>query len=233
MTESAAISRYGRFERAQEIAAYEGLRDLILSRAIAAGQSLDIERLSDDLDVEPEQLRTAITQLATELLVVRDESGGFRAAPVTAEIVTELFDARTVIEIGAIDAYAERIDDDELDELDVLDRLARELAGIVAEPMPDLERFLEASHGYHAHLVGLAHSAPLSAAYVRLGISRLWRAAIADLDWWNLFDVRHHGDLTDALRARDVNRAKALVYEHQEQVKRLVHDVIDRTGGAL
>lgn len=230
MTESAAISRYGRFERAQEIAAYDGLRDLILSRAIAAGQPLAIERLSDDLDVEPEQLRTAITQLASELLVVRDESGGFRAAPVTAEIVTELFDARTVIEIGAIDAHAERIDDSELA---VLDRLARELAGIVAEPLPDLERFLEASHDYHAHLVGLARSAPLSAAYLRLGISRLWRASIADLDWWNLFDVRHHGELTEALRSRDVTRAKALVYEHQEQVKRLVHDVIDRTGGSL
>ncbi|GHF24250.1 GntR family transcriptional regulator [Pseudolysinimonas yzui] len=230
MTESAAISRYGRFERAQEIAAYEGLRDLILSRAIAAGEPLAVERLSDDLDVEPEQLRTAITQLASELLVVRDESGEFCVAPVTAEIVTELFDARTVIEIGAIDAHAARIDDRELA---VLDRLARELAGIVAEPLPDLERFLEASHDYHAHVVGLARSAPLSAAYLRLGISRLWRASIADLDWWNLFDVRHHGELTEALRSRDVARAKALVYEHQEQVKRLVHDVIDRTGGSL
>ncbi len=58
MTESAAISRYGRFERAQEIAAYDGLRDLILSRAIGAGQPLAVERLSDELDVEPEQLRT-------------------------------------------------------------------------------------------------------------------------------------------------------------------------------
>jgi DNA-binding GntR family transcriptional regulator len=230
VTENAAIGRYGRFERAQEVAAYEGLRDLILSRAIAAGEPLDVARLSDDLDVEPEQLRSAITQLASELLVVRNDSGEFCAAPVTAEIVTELFDARTVIEIGAIDAYAARIDEGELD---VLESRARELAGIVAEPLPDLERFLEASHDYHAHLVGLARSAPLSAAYVRLGISRLWRAAIADLDWWNLFDVRHHGELTDALRARDVARAKALVYEHQEQVKRLVHDVIDRTGGSL
>jgi DNA-binding GntR family transcriptional regulator len=230
VTESAAISRYGRFERAQEIAAYEGLRDLILSRAIAAGQPLAVEQLSDDLDVEPEQVRNAITQLASELLVVRDESGNFRVAAVTAEIVTELFDARTVIEIGAIDAHAERIDDSELA---VLERLALELAGIVAEPLPDLERFLEASHNYHGHLVGLARSAPLSAAYLRLGISRLWRAAIADLDWWNLFDVRHHGELTEALRSRDVARAKALVYEHQEQVKRLVHDVIDRTGGSL
>jgi DNA-binding GntR family transcriptional regulator len=225
VSENAAVSRYGRFERAQEVAAYEGLRDLILSRAIAAGEPLEVEQLSDDLDVEPEQLRAAITHLASELLVVRNDSGEFCVAPVTADVVTELFDARTVI-----DAHAAQIDDSELD---VLDRLARELAGIVAEPLPDLERFLAASHDYHAHLVGLARSAPLSAAYLRLGISRLWRAAIADLDWWNLFDVRHHGDLTEALRARDVPRAKALVYEHQEQVKRLVHDVIDRTGGSL
>ena len=225
-----AAAPYGRFERAQESAAYEGLRELILSRRIAAGDPIEIESLSDDLDVEPHQLQAAISRLSAEFLVSRDDRGAFLAAPVTVEVADGLFDARTVIEIGVIEACASRLKGDELAELD---RLAQELATIVAEPLPDLNRFLEASHDYHTHLVGTARSAPLTAAYLRLGISRLWRSSIADLDWWNLFDVRHHGDLTAALRVGDVDRAKELVYEHQEQVKALVRDVIARGNGAM
>lgn len=225
-----APASYGRFERAQESAAYEGLRELILSRRIAAGDPIEIESLSDDLDVEPHQLQAAMARLSAEFLVSRDDEGAFLAAPVTVEVADGLFDARTVIEIGVIDGFASRLTADDLAELD---RLARELATIVAEPLPDLGRFLEASHDYHSHLVGTARSAPLTAAYLKLGISRLWRSSIAELDWWNLFDVRHHGELTAALRVGDVARAKELVYQHQEQVKGLVRDVIARGDGAL
>lgn len=225
-----APASYGRFERAQERAAYEGLRELILSRRIAAGDPIEIESLSGDLDVEPHQLEAAIARLSAEFLVSRDDEGAFLAAPVTVEVADGLFDARTVIEIGVIDGFASRLTGDDLDELD---RLAQQLATIVSEALPDLGRFLEASHDYHSYLVGAAHSAPLTAAYLKLGISRLWRSSIAELDWWNLFDVRHHSDLTAALRAGDTARAKELVYEHQEQVKGLVRDVIARGDGAL
>ena len=227
---TSAPASYGRFERAQEIAAYEGLRDLILSRRIAAGDQIDVETLCDHLDVEPHQLHAAIARLSAEFLVARDDQGGYVAAPVTVEVADGLFDARTVIEIGVLDGFGSGLTAGDLARLD---DLARELATIVAEPMPDLVRCLEASHEYHFHLVGTAHSAPLTAAYVKLGISRLWRSAIADLDWWNLFDVRHHSDLTAALRIGDIARAKELVYEHQEQVKGLVRDVIARGDGVL
>ncbi len=225
-----APASYGRFERAQERAAYEGLRELILSRRIAAGDPIEIESLSGDLDVEPHQLEAAIARLAQSSWSARDAEGAFLAAPVTVEVADGLFDARTVIEIGVIDGFASRLTADDLAELD---RLAHALATIVSEAMPDLGRFLEASHDYHSYLVGSAHSAPLTAAYLRLGISRLWRSSIAELDWWNLFDVRHHSELTAALRSGDTARAKELVYEHQEQVKALVREVIARHEGAL
>ena len=59
------------------------------------------------------------------------------------------------------------------------------------------------------------------------------RASIADLDWWNLFDVQHHTALTGALRERDREHAKALVYEHRSQVKTLVREIIRAGGGSL
>ncbi len=228
--DSAPTAHFGRFERAQENAAYEGLRDLILTRRIGAGEPIVLEDVSEMLDVDIDLLNAAVARLRSEFLVTRDEGGVFLASPVTVEVADGLFDARTVIEIGVIEARAGSIDESDLR---VLERLARELAGIVAEPMPELGRFLEASHDYHAYLVGLAQSAPLTAAYLRLGISRLWRSSIADLDWWNLFDVDHHSQLSAALRAGDTARAKQLVYEHQAQVKALVRQVIAGQGGVL
>ena len=45
-------------------------------------------------------------------------------------------------------------------------------------------------------------------AYDRLGISGLWRNAIAHLDWWKLFDITHHQDLTVALERRSPDEVK-------------------------
>lgn len=223
-------TRYGPFERAQDRAAYDGLRDRVLTRVMAKGDPIDLAALSDELDVEPHYLEAALVRLSSEFLVSRDDLGVYRAVPLTVEMADGLFDARTTIEIGVVDSMITTLDHKDLA---TLEDLAGQLAQIVAEPLPDLSRFLAASHEYHSHLVGLAHSAPLSAAYLRLGISRLWRSSIADLDWWNLFDVTHHGELTAALKNRDVARAKELIYEHQAQVKQLVRDVITAGGGAL
>jgi DNA-binding GntR family transcriptional regulator len=69
--------------------------------------------------------------------------------------------------------------------------------------------------------------------YKRLGISSLWRRAIADTDWWNKFDVDHHAELSQACRAGDVGRARQLINQHTNQVRALVRELIDRAGGAL
>ena len=68
-----------------------------------------------------------------------------------------------------------------LSEADIamLEGLAAKLAQIVAAAAPDIAEFLQASHGYHSYLVGLAKCTPLSHTYDRLGISALWRRAIS------------------------------------------------------
>lgn len=227
---SGASTRYGRFERAQELAAYEGLRELILTRQIAVGEVIDPIALADALDVDAPHLQPAMVRLATEFLLARDHGGGYRVAPVTTELADSLFAARTAIEVGVIDTHGSVISSQNLD---ALRALAAELAMIVGEPMPELNRFLGASNEYHARLVGIAGSPPLTAAYLGLGISALWRSAIADLDWWNRFDVTHHSLLTAALSSGDLERAKSLVSEHERQVSGLVRDVIGRRGGTL
>ena len=83
------------------------------------------------------------------------------------------------------------------------------------------------------YLVGLGGSPQLTDMYKRLGISALWRQAIADKDWWNKFDIEYHTELSQACRAGGVGRAGQLIHQHTDQVRTLVRELIDRAGGAV
>lgn len=222
--------KFGRLEAAMEAAAYRQLRDWVLRREIPAGEELNLDTLRESLQVDQEHLSTALVKLSMENLVSRQEGGGFVTTPITTAVIDGLFDARCAIEVGIADAYAADITDEQIQ---TLQDIAVELEQIVNEEMPDIDRFLKVSHGYHAEFVGLSGCPQLIDAFSRLGISGVWRNAIADLDWWNLFDVRYHQQLTAALKDRSVDDAKKLVYQHNDDVKRMVGGIITQQGGQL
>lgn len=222
--------RFGRLERAREAEAYRALRDWILTRRVPTGQALDLPRLASELEAEPEHVSTALLRLSSENLVTRTDEGGFQATPITVEMADGLFDARCAIEVGVADAHVGSLSDEQVA---ALGHLAQRLGAIVSEPMPDIDRFLEASHGYHSAFVGLSGCPQLTEAYARLGIAAVWRNAIAELDWWNMFDVTFHSELTRALETRSVQRAKELIYAHNEQVKALGRQIIAGSGGQI
>jgi 4-nitrophenol 2-monooxygenase / 4-nitrocatechol 4-monooxygenase, reductase component len=222
--------RFGRLESTREEVAYAAMRDLVLTRQVPLNQPLELAALARKLDLEPAQVAFALMKLASEQLVSRTADGQYLAAPLTVELADELFDARCVIEIGVADAAVGH-----LTEADVatLEGLAARLSRIVADDSPGIAEFLAASHGYHSYFVGLAKCAQLSHTYDRLGISALWRRAISDQAWWLKFDIQHHTQLTQACRDGDTARAKQLIYEHAEQVKALVREVIADAGGQI
>ena len=65
------------------------------------------------------------------------------------------------------------------------------------------------------------------------GFSGLWRNPIAHLDWWNLFDITYHQDLTVALERRSPDEVKRHIYQHNEHVKRMVREKITDNGGEI
>ena len=222
--------RFGRLENIREETAYAAMRELVLTRQIPLDQPLELAALARRLDLEPAHVAFALMKLASEHLVTRTAEGQYVATPLTVELADDLFDARCAIEIGVADTAVGN-----LSEADIatLDGYAATLSRIVADDTPDIGQFLQASHGYHSYLVGLAKCPQLTEMYDRLGISALWRRAISDQPWWFKFDVQHHAQLTQACRDGDVARAKQLIYEHADQVKNLVREVIADAGGQL
>ena len=222
--------KFGRLENVREEDAYRRMRELVLSRQVPLDQPLELAVLARRLDLEPAYVAFALLKLAGEHLVTRTPDGQYVATPLTVELADQLFDARCVIEIGVADAAVGHLSAAEVAELE---RYADTLSRIVATDTPDIVTFLRASHGYHRYLVGLARCPQLSELYDHLGISALWRRAISDQPWWFKFDVQHHTQLTQACRDGDAARAKQLIYEHADQVKALVREVIADAGGAL
>ena len=96
-------------------------------------------------------------------------------SPLTIELADQLFGARCVIELGVADVAVGRIADDDLA---VLDDYAQRLAAVVAADDATLDEFLDTSHSYHMHFVGLGGSPQLRETYSALGISVLWRRAM-------------------------------------------------------
>jgi 4-nitrophenol 2-monooxygenase / 4-nitrocatechol 4-monooxygenase, reductase component len=222
--------RFGRLESVREEEAYQAVRHYVLDRRCTLDQPLEPAEVAQTLGIDPTHATYALIRLASDHVVSRTPDSRFVPTPLTVEIADQVFSARSVVELGVADSTVGRIADDDLA---VLDGFATRLAHIVADDTSTLAQFLDASDGYHRHFVGLGRSPQLSDTYDRLGITALWRKAIAAHDWRHRFDVSHHAALTRACRDRDAARARQLIIEHTEQVRRLVRDVIDRAGGAL
>ena len=222
--------RFGRLESVREEEAYQAVRGYVLARRCALERPLEPGEVGEELGIDPTYVTYALVRLAGDHVVSRTPDSRFVPTPLTVELADQLFSARCVVELGVADASIGRVAGDDLA---VLDGFAARLAQIVADDTSTLAEFLDASHGYHRHFVGLGGSPQLGETYERLGISALWREAIAAHDWRHKFDVTHHAELTRACRDGDPARARQLIIEHTEQVRRLVRDVIDQAGGAL
>ena len=222
--------RFGRLESAREEEAYAAVRAWVLTRRVPLDHALEPTELATSMDLEPAHVAYALVRLAGEHVVSRTTDGRYLPIPLTVELADQLFGARCVIELGVADTAVGRIAEDDLA---VLDGYAQRLATIMAADVASLDEFLDISHSYHMHFVGLGGSPQLRATYDALGISVLWRRAIEGQDWRKRFDVAHHAALTQACRDDDVARARDLIAEHTEQVRGLVRALIDRAGGAL
>ncbi|MGE4238976.1 GntR family transcriptional regulator [Ramlibacter sp.] len=79
-------------------AAYEQLRDDVLSGAVRPGQKLKIHELIERLGANQGAVREALSRLASEGLVVSEPQKGFRACPISAAELKDLTRVRIEIE---------------------------------------------------------------------------------------------------------------------------------------
>jgi DNA-binding GntR family transcriptional regulator len=82
---------------------YDRVLYMLLGTNITPGTRLSIDAIARDLDVSPTPVREALVQMERTGLVTRVANKGYRVAPPLADDRLEaLFDARIVLECGAI-----------------------------------------------------------------------------------------------------------------------------------
>ncbi|WP_286134947.1 GntR family transcriptional regulator [Neptunicoccus cionae] len=79
-------------------AAYESIRQMIITGELAPGEKLKIEHLKDRMETGSSPVREALTLLVSDQLVERLDQRGFRAAPVSQENFNEIFRLRCTLE---------------------------------------------------------------------------------------------------------------------------------------
>ncbi|MCJ1715150.1 GntR family transcriptional regulator [Curtobacterium sp. VKM Ac-2922] len=86
---------------------YDRVLDVLMGHDVEPGMRLSIDGLARTLGVSPTPVREALVQLERTGLVVREANKGYRVAPPLAgEQLEALFDARLIVETGAVDLAA-------------------------------------------------------------------------------------------------------------------------------
>ncbi len=82
--------------------AYERLKADLLHGDLAPGQKLKLSELCESMEINLSAMREALARLSAEGLVIAEPQRGFRAAPLQAEDLRELTEARVEIETSCL-----------------------------------------------------------------------------------------------------------------------------------
>jgi DNA-binding GntR family transcriptional regulator len=195
--------------------ARQAIRARIVTGDLAAGEIYSAASLAERLGVSATPVREAMLDLAAVGLVEAVRNRGFRVVAPGERDLDEIGELRLLLEPPALRLVAERAGDDQLAALEPL------LAALeAAAESGDVVAYLTADREFHLRLLDLAGNRRLGRLVDQLrdqtrliGIEALaesGRLAASD---------REHREMLDALRARDADRAEALMRAHVQHTR--------------
>jgi len=208
-------------ERVDTKRAYERIREQITTLELAPGVAVNEEQLAGELDIGLNPIREALKLLAHESLIVITPRHGIYVAAVNVPDLEQLSEMRLNLESLSARLAAERAT---LDDIAVLEALRQEQAATLPG---DTRRLFDVDHKFHRAIAQAAQNKYLADALERLfGLSqRLWYLALPRLEFLSSA-VGKHLDLVEAIKARDGDRAEAIMREHVAEFLRQVREVL-------
>ena len=208
-------------------AAYQALREKIISRELAPGQRLDLNRIEAQMGISRTPLKEALARLEMEgLIEILPRSGTYVTAPTPADIA-ESFDLRLALELFAVEIVAQTLGDSEIEQVRVLVRQLRQLAH-----SPDRDaiypQYLALDRQFHGLLIALAGNRRLRKVHQREDLhaqmARIrYHRSERDLG----LAQTEHEELLRALEARDPQAARDVMRAHLTRAK---HSLLAELG---
>ncbi|NLY91489.1 MAG: GntR family transcriptional regulator [Firmicutes bacterium] len=201
---------------------FEALREAIIKGQLAPGERLMEIQLAEELGVSRTPVREAIRKLELEGLVLMVPRKGAYVASFSMKDVVEVFEIRGALEGLAAALAAERITDEELEELERQLVKSSELIN-----QADLKGMVEVDTGFHQILYQASRNERLAQIInnLREQIQRFRQTSLSFPGRMKLA-LEEHREIVDAISARDSDLARKLAQEHIENAENSMMQVI-------
>ncbi|MFC3285226.1 DNA-binding transcriptional regulator CsiR [Litchfieldella rifensis] len=216
------------------ISAYTWLKHDIIRGVFPPGDKLLMSRLKERYDLGVGPLREALSQLVAERLVVAISQRGYRVAPMSLAELHDIYDARSQLEAMLLRLAIERGDDSW--EADILAK-AHTLAKVVEVKSADevLDVWDARHKAFHEAMVAGCGSRHLLRVRASLfdqaeRYRHLWLRETVFSEQALETKRQEHAALVDAVLAREVERAPAMMHEHLLTPVPIITEVMQRRG---
>jgi len=200
---------------------FESMREAILSGVLEPGERLMEIQLAEEMGVSRTPVREAIRKLELENFVVMIPRKGAYVAGVSSKDVADVFEIRSALEGLAAGLAAERITEDELEQME------RVLFYRANEGEMDLEQIVKSDTDFHALVYSASRNERLIQilANLREQIQR-FRATSLAVPGRNKLALEEHRMIVEALRRHDGEEAQALAMAHIVTAENVMFDVL-------
>lgn len=187
---------------------FESLREAIINGVLEPGERLMEIQLADEMGVSRTPVREAIRKLELEGFVVMIPRKGAYVAGVSDKDVTDVFEIRSALEGLAAGLAAERITDEEIEQME---RMILYRSGEAV----DIEKIVEADTDFHALVYQASRNERLVAnlANLREQIQR-FRATSLSYPGRLKDAVEEHQAIAEAIISHNVEEAQSLAMAH-------------------
>lgn len=193
----------------------ENIRQAIIDGTFSPGERLMEIQLADEMGVSRTPVREAIRKLELEGFVVMIPRRGTYVADISIRDITEIYEIRTCLDVLAAGLAAERITDEELEQLNAyLVEIGKHVAN------QDMDKIVEVDTAFHDVLYTASRNERLRTIINNLreqmtgirGRSMSYPGRLIET-------MDEHRNLVDSIASRDVERAQHAARVHIENAE--------------
>lgn len=194
---------------------FESLREAIINGILKPGERLMELQIAEQMGVSRTPVREAIRKLELEGFVVMVPRKGAYVSSISVKDIVDIFEVRAALESLAAGLAAERITEEELDELE---RALFEISDAGSRGSIDMIAAKDA--GFHEILFQSSRNKRLVTMITHLheNIQR-FRTTSLSVPGRTKHAVEEHKNIVDAIGERNVELAQALAREHVENAE--------------
>lgn len=203
---------------------FEALREAIINGKLRPGERMMEIQLAEEMGVSRTPIREAIRKLELEGLVLMIPRKGAYVSGLSIREIADVFEIRRALEGLAAELAAERITDEELEELE---RFLVKIAEDIEDA--DLDKVVATDTGFHTLLYQASRNQRLSQIINNLR-EQIQRFRTTSLSYPGRMKdaLEEHRKIVEAISSRDGEAARKIAQEHIENAENSMMNMIQQ-----